>query len=213
MEDAEIPVLLNESPAPQYTILLSHGAGAPMQHYFLKEIADAISKLNGHVIRFNFPYISSGRRSPGSPKPNIVAIGSMIDYAKTKYPDLPLFISGKSYGGRMSSHWIAENSNDDRIKGLIYFGFPLHAPGRDSKDRAAHLYGIKMPQLFLQGTNDKLANFDLINEVVKDCEYATLVEIPFGDHSFKVPKKTGMTSEDVIKKLSDATNKWIRKQL
>lgn len=193
---------------PKAVIILAHGAGAGMHHPSMIQISHTLVDADFHCVRFNFPYMEQGRKSPGSPKPNIATWGLVIDQVASQYPDLPIYLSGKSYGGRMGSHFLAENDNSI-VNGIIYFGFPLHAPGRDSKDRAAHLDKVGQPQLFLQGVKDKLANIELMNEVVQGLNNAKLVEIEHADHSFNVPKKSGFTKEQIVKRLAEEVKDWI----
>lgn len=183
-----------------------------MEHSFMSTVAKGISALNGTVIRFNFGYKSEGKKFPGSPKKSIDNINEMVDYASSVFPDLPIILAGKSYGGRMSSHW-AEQHTNDRVKALVYFGFPLHAPGKESTERARHLEHIRIPQLFLQGTNDKLADNRLINQVVSELDRADIVMIDQADHSFKVPKSSGKTSNEVLEELINISDKWVMDQL
>lgn len=110
----------------------------------------------------------------------------------------------------MASHLLSEQQTSV-VKGIIYYGFPLHAPGRDSMDRASHLDKVKVPQLFIQGTKDKLANFEMITEVVNRHALASLVEIKDGDHSFNVPKSSGFTKESMIENLAKISSEWIAK--
>ena len=112
----------------------------------------------------------------------------------------------------MASHWVAEHP-DSHVSGLAYLGFPLHAPGKVSSERAKHLTKIKIPQLFIQGTKDKLATFDLISEVIQSLINAKLHTIEEGDHSFKVPKRTGKTNEQVMEELADVIERWAVGQL
>jgi predicted alpha/beta-hydrolase family hydrolase len=98
----------------------------------------------------------------------------------------------------------------DPVKGIIYFGFPLHAPGKPGMERAAHLSDIKIPQLFLQGTRDTLAKIDLISEVCENLKNATLIKIEGGDHSFKTLKKSGVTHEEAIEILAVETAKFAK---
>ena len=193
---------------PKAIIILAHGAGAGMHHSDIIHISEKLTDSHFHCVRFNFPYMEQGKKSPGSPKHNIACWQYVIDFIQSQFEDLPLFISGKSYGGRMVSHLISENDTI-KVSGLIYFGFPLHAPGKDSKDRATHLNKVKIPQLFLQGERDKLANIELIREVVNDLENAQLVEIEYADHSFNVPKKSGFTKQEIISKLILEIKRWI----
>ncbi len=206
----KISLELHESKSPGGIIILAHGAGAGMHHSFMVKVADKISENGFHTVRFNFPYMEEGRKSPGSPKKNIEAWGLVLNHIQAHHPDLPIFLAGKSYGGRMASHLLAEKAYE-QVKGIVYFGFPLHAPGKDSKDRADHLNQVGVPQLFLQGTKDKLANINLINEVVKELEKAELVEIEDADHSFNVPKKLGISKDEMINQLARFSTDFMKK--
>ena len=200
----------DESADGQYVLLLAHGAGAGMEHRFMEDLATAVSQLNGHVLRFNFPYMEQGRKAPGSPKSAQHTILAAFNFIQNKHLNLPVYLSGNSYGGRMSSHLLADNPMLS-VHGLVYYGFPLHAPGRDSMDRAAHLAAIEKPQLFIQGTRDKLAKYEMISQVVASQQHAEMVTIDEGDHSFKVPKRTGLGYHDVIQLLASKTNEWVLK--
>lgn len=199
-----IECLLDEPDQTKSLIVLAHGAGAGMDHAFLSQLAGELNHFNLACLRFNFPYMQANRKSPGSPKPNIAAWNTVTQYALSHF-NYPLFLAGKSYGGRMASHLLAENAFS-QVKGVVYFGFPLHAPGRDAKDRAAHLDRISVPQLFLQGTKDSLANEQLISEVCSDLQNAQLKRIEDGDHSFKVK---GMNHSEVIQTLALHTSNWV----
>ncbi len=193
---------------PIAVLILAHGAGAGMHHPFMVSLGQKLSEKRISVVRFNFPYMEQGRKSPGSPKSNIETWQLVVEHIESAFPNIPIFISGKSYGGRMGSHLIAENDMSS-VDGIIYYGFPLHAPGRDSKDRAAHLTDVKIPQLFLQGTKDKLANIEMIGEVVETLSTAEMSVLEDGDHSFNVPKRTGKSKEDVMSWLAEETTNWI----
>ena len=192
------------------TLILSHGAGAGMQHPFMEAIATRLADMGVTVIRFNFPYMDAGRKSPGSPKANINAWQEMITQVASDHGDLPIFMAGKSYGGRMGSHLLADES-DLPVRGIIYLGFPLHAPGKDSTDRAAHLSKVPVPQLFLQGKNDKLANIDLMREVTSALTDTDLIEYDHADHSFKTPKSAGISAEEMFDSLTSAILSWMKK--
>jgi predicted alpha/beta-hydrolase family hydrolase len=207
----EVTVEVSKTSNEWPVLILAHGAGAGMHHPFMVAMAEKLAKKGITTIRFNFPYMEAGRKSPGSPKANIAAWKSMVDMVKKDHPDARIFLAGKSYGGRMASHLIVENSDIDAA-GIVYVGFPLHAPGKDSKDRAAHLSDIQIPQLFLQGEKDKLANIDMMREVVGNLQNATLEEFRFADHSFKTPKSAGISPEEMMENLADITAEWIKKQ-
>ncbi|MBV6639441.1 MAG: dienelactone hydrolase family protein [Cyclobacteriaceae bacterium] len=204
-----IQLEIDESSQARHCLVLAHGAGAGMEHAFMKSLAKGICAHGIHVIRFNFPYKQKGKKMPGSPKESILALEKVALFAKEKYADSAIILSGKSYGGRMSSHLVAEQP-ELGIKGLVYFGFPLHAPGKASTDRANHLSSIKVPQLFLQGTNDALANFEMISEVVAGQKKADLVAFEQADHSFKTPKTAPMKTSEVFKQLIEKSSSWIK---
>lgn len=194
---------IDESENPLGIIIIGHGAGAGMHHPFMVELARLFSSNQFHAVRFNFPYMEAGRKSPGSPKKNIETWRLVAEHIHSTFPALPIFLSGKSYGGRMASHLLSDQTPQN-VKGIIYFGFPLHAPGKDSKDRAAHLNLIKLPQLFIQGTNDKLANIDLIEQVIVELDNSTIDKIESADHSFNVPKKIGISKSEILNRLVDS---------
>jgi len=194
------------------TLIVAHGAGAGMDHPFMTSLAEKLQSKGLNAVRFNFPYKEQGRKAPGSPKQAQFAWERIIEEIARIYPESPLFISGKSYGGRMASHLLAE-AEAPLVKGIIYYGFPLHAPGKDSKDRAAHLKDLSVPQLFIQGTKDKLANFELISEVVTGITLAKLQKIDDADHSFNVPKRTGISKDQMPDILASHTIDWIQQVL
>ncbi len=197
----------------KYVFLFTHGAGAGMDHHFMQSIAHSLSLKNATVVRFNFSYMSVGKKFPTSSQKSIADIDQAYQQVQSSYPDVPIFIGGKSYGGRMSSHWLAEQSNQHLIRGLIYLGFPLHAPGKPSIKRADHLSSIQVSQLFLQGTKDKLADNDLIDEVISKQQNASLFRVDHADHSFKMAKKYGKSEQEIIEELAMTINKWALSQL
>ena len=203
-----ITLEVDEAAESRAIVIIAHGAGAGMHHPFMTSISRLFTAQGFHVARFNFPYMENGKKFPGAPKPNIETWGLVIDHLSTTYPSLPVIVSGKSYGGRMASHLLADGA-PARVKGVFYLGFPLHAPGKDAKTRAAHLDRIQVPQLFLQGVNDQLANIVLMREVLSSLPAARMLEVEFADHSFKVPKASGRTGQEVMQQLVEETTKWI----
>lgn len=208
----KISLEIDESTNSDSVLIIGHGAGAGMHHSFMNTLASEIATQGITAVRFNFPYMEQGRKSPGSPKANIETWKLVVEHIKSLYPDKPIFISGKSYGGRMASHLVVDHHSAD-VNGIIYYGFPLHAPGRDSVDRAAHLTEVKVPQLFLQGSKDKLANIELMHEVVSSLQHVEMQIIDEGDHSFNVPKRSGKTKEDVMQYLVVTSSNWIKEQI
>lgn len=208
----KITLEVDEATTARAVVIIAHGSGAGMHHPFLSQISRLFSQKGFHAARFNFPYMEEGKKFPGAPKPNIDTWGLVVQHLTERYPELPVFLSGKSYGGRMASHLLALEQPGS-VRGVFYLGFPLHAPGRDSMDRAAHLSKVSLPQLFLQGTNDKLANIDLMRKVLADLPNGTLFEIEGADHSFGVPKSSGKTRQEVMGELIRESAGWMDKIL
>ncbi len=188
-------------PDARALLVFAHGAGAGMTHAFMESIAQRLADHSIATLRFNFPYTESGSRRPDSPKKLTATIRAAINHASAIAPDRPLFAGGKSMGGRMTSTALAEQP-DDRVRGIIFFGFPLHAAGQESTLRAAHLYDVKPPMLFLQGTRDKLANLDLLTPIVEDMPHATLHIIDGADHGFHVLKRSGRTDDEALDEIA-----------
>ena len=185
---------------------LAHGAGAGMNHSFMISLATALAEKNIGTLRFNFPFMEKKKGPADKPAVAHQTIAAAITKARELFPSLPLFVSGKSFGGRMSSQYLSEHNNT-AIKGIIFYGFPLHPAGKPSTDRAEHLKNVKQPMLFLQGTKDELATWNLIETVCNSLKRATLIKIEGADHSFKAGKK------DIISILTEETNNWIRKKI
>ncbi len=182
--------------------VLAHGAGAGMHHRFMQAVADRLDARKIATLRFQFPYVQAGRKRPDRPPAIVATIAAAFAEAGKLGRGLPRFCGGKSMGGRLSSHFVAEQKPDS--KGLVYLGFPLHAPGREGVARAAHLADAPGPMLFIQGTRDKLADPTLMHQVVDGLgPRATMHVIDEADHGFAVPKRTGRTHEDVLDEIAD----------
>lgn len=180
----------------------AHGAGAGMKHSFMISLAQSLADKSIGTLRFNFPFTENKKGRPDPPAVAHKTVEAAINRAEKLFPKLPLFASGKSFGGRMSSQYLAAHPVDS-IKGIIFYGFPLHPAGKPSTERAEHLKDLKVPMLFLQGTKDELATWELIESVCSGLPLATLVKIEGADHSFKAGKK------DIIEILANETKLWI----
>lgn len=189
-------------------LLLAHGAGAGMSHRFMTAIAESLAERRVATLRYQFPYVQAGRRRPDRPPRLIAAVRAGVDAAPDILGTLPLFAGGKSMGGRMTSTAQA-TSPLEGVRGLVFFGFPLHAAGREGVERADHLSDVDVPMLFLQGTRDRLADGGLIEEVTRGLgPRATLAVIDGADHGFHVLKRSGRTDDDVVAELADTAAAW-----
>jgi predicted alpha/beta-hydrolase family hydrolase len=181
---------------------LAHGAGAGMNHSFMVKLAGSLAEARIATLRFNFPFTENKKGRPDLPPVAHKTIEAAIVHARETFPSLPLFASGKSFGGRMSSQYLSTRP-DDNVSGIIFYGFPLHPPGKPSVERAEHLKNVKIPMLFLQGTRDELAEWSFIESVCASLPLTTLVKIEGADHSFKAGK------QNVMEVLVKQTNEWI----
>jgi len=188
---------------PGHIVTLAHGAGAGMNHSFMVAMAKKLAELGVASLRFNFPFIELKKGRPDLPAVAHKTIEAAINDVKKNYPNLPLYLSGKSFGGRMSSQLLAAHP-DEAVKGIIFFGFPLHPSGKPSTERAEHLKQVKVPMLFLQGTRDELATPELIEEVTSSLKNATLIKLEGADHAFKAGK------QDLIPVLAKHASEWMK---
>ena len=185
-------------------VVLAHGAGAGMDHPFMLKLSEALAELKVATVRYNFPFIENKKGRPDPPAIAIKTIEAALEKAHALFPKLPLIAAGKSFGGRMSSTFLSQGTPDS-VKGIVFYGFPLHAPGSPSIERGAHLSTVGVPMLFLQGTRDALAQVDLITKVCKSLPSSTLITFEGADHSFKAGK------DNLIPKLPAMTSEWIDK--
>ena len=188
------------------TIVLAHGAGAGMRHAFMEGMAHALAEAGLRVVRFDFPYVTAGRRFPDRAPAAIAAWQTVADAARA-LDDVPLVAAGKSFGGRMASMAVAEGMP---ANALIYLGYPLHAPGKPERLRDEHLYGIAVPQRFVQGTMDPFSSGDLLEGVVERIgATASLDAVEGGGHSFEV-KGRKRTPEVIAAELAPQVVDWVR---
>ncbi|MEK6780622.1 MAG: alpha/beta family hydrolase [Bacteroidota bacterium] len=198
----KVSALIAVPDKPKALMVLAHGAGAGMTHRFMEELSIELAGKSIVVIRYNFPYMENKKGRPDPPAIAEKTVNSVIEEAHKRYPKLPVFAAGKSFGGRMSSQKLSKEC-PEFVKGIIFYGFPLHPIGQPAVDRAAHLKNISIPILFLQGTKDKLAELALIEKVIAELPEATLEKFEGADHSFKAGK------QNLIPELASKTFEWV----
>jgi predicted alpha/beta-hydrolase family hydrolase len=204
----EVSALLCRPAKAQRLLVLAHGAGAGMSHPFMANLAEELAGCCVATLRYQFPYMRERRRVPDAPGVLKATVAAAARAAAEAAPGLPLLAGGKSLGGRMTSQAAAQNSLNG-VRGLVFFGFPLHPPGRPGTKRAEHLEKVTIPMLFLQGTRDALADLTLLRPVcAKLGTRATLHVIETADHSFHVLKSSGRTDEHVLLELAETTASW-----
>ena len=189
--------------------VFAHGAGAGMRHASMEAIATGLAERGIATLRYQFPYMEKGSKRPDPPALAHVTVRAAVAEAAKACPGLPLIAGGKSFGGRMTSQAQAKAPLED-VKGLAFFGFPLHPAGKPSVERAAHLAEVKLPMLFLQGTRDTLAELSLLEPVIKGLgRKATLHLAEGADHSFHVLKSSGRNDREVLAEILDAFAAWV----
>lgn len=190
-------------------LVFGHGAGAGMHHPFMEQMSAALATRGMATLRYQFPYMEAGRRAPDRAPRLIQAVRAAVDAAGRLANGLPLFAGGKSMGGRMTSMAAAEQKLPG-VRGLVFFGFPLHGVGKaPSTDRGIHLANVELPMLFLQGTRDRLADLDLLRPLVLEIRPVSALHVVEGaDHGFHMLKRSGRTDQEVIDELADAATGW-----
>ncbi len=223
--------LLTEARSPSCLLVLGHGAGAPMTHPWMEAMAEALADEGISTLRYNFQYMEAGRKRPDHLRRLLAVVASALRAGHECADGLPVFAGGKSMGGRMSSTLVAERGravalvgadaighpqagDAEGTAGLVFLGFPLHAPGRRESVRGDHLMHVPCPMLFHQGTRDRLADLELLRPLLERVgPHATLHVLEGGDHSLKMLKRSGRTVDDVLAEVASVTRRWVDRVL
>ncbi len=179
-----------------------------MSHPFMEKLSDELASVQVATLRYQFSYMEERRRVPDPPAVLTATVVAAVRAAADVAHDLPLLAGGKSMGGRMTSQAAAQQPLEG-VRGLVFFGFPLHSPKQQGTKRADHLAKVTIPMLFLQGTRDALADLKLLRPIcAKLSSRATLHSIEGADHSFHVLKSSGKTDEQVLRELAETAASW-----
>ncbi|HZT64010.1 MAG TPA: alpha/beta family hydrolase [Burkholderiales bacterium] len=190
-------------------LVLAHGAGAGMEHPFMAAVAAGLAGRGVATLRYQFPYMERGAKRPDAPALAQAAVRAAVDEAARLVPALPLFAGGKSFGGRMTSQ-AQSLSPLAGVRGLVFLGFPLHAPGKASDERGRHLLDVKVPMLFLQGSRDDFADMALLAPLVERLGARAMLKVlADADHSFHVPARSGRKDAEVREEMLAAVAGWI----
>ncbi|WP_299828307.1 alpha/beta fold hydrolase [uncultured Roseobacter sp.] len=192
------------------TVLLAHGAGAPMDSPGMTAIAEALVAEGLRVVRFEFDYMAK-RRSEGTRKPPPLADKLNHEYLsaiEALQVGGPLIIGGKSMGGRVASMIADELFQAGRVAGLLCVGYPFHPIGKPEKLRTEHLQELQTPTLICQGTRDQFGTKDEVGGY--DLSPAIRIEwFEDGDHDLKPRKRvTGLTHADHVQSMARAVAAW-----
>ena len=188
-------------------VVVAHGAGAGQSSPWLVRMASGLAERGVTAATFDFGYMAAGRKFPDAPAVLETRWREIVDRARARFPSLPLFIGGKSMGGRIASQIAAKGV--DGVSGLVFFGYPLHPPGKPQQRRDAHLPAIVHPMLFIQGSSDTFGKADEIRALLPSLQRAELHEVDGGDHSLKV-KGGAARQAAVTADVMDTVVTWMR---
>ena len=205
----DVPAAFVAAPRAQAALVVAHGAGAGMDHPFIAGFCRAIGDERISTLRFDFPYMAAGRRSPDPAPMAVASVRAAFEEATARARKKPVLVGGKSYGGRMASMAVAEGLG---AAGLVFLGYPLHPPGKIDRIRDEHLYGIQVPMLFLQGTKDPFADPAVLTSVLRRLgARATHHSIEGGGHSLERSRKDD--PREVGASLAPIVAAWIRDEV
>ncbi len=190
------PRLIDGPDAAPAMVLLAHGAGAPMDSPFMAAIAGGLAQAGWRVVRFEFPYMARMRETGRRQGPDRMLVlqqtfRQQVRLVRAEQPGRPLFIGGKSMGGRVASLLVDALAASAGVRGCLCLGYPFHPPGKPLQLRTEHLADLRTPTLILQGERDsfgrrvEVETYDLSRQV-------QLGWIPSGDHSFKPTRSSGL---------------------
>ena len=201
--------MTESSRSAEPVLILAHGAGAGQRHPFMRRMARELQAHSITVVTFDFPYMAAGRKVPDKAPVLEQAWREQIDRVRAdrQLASRPLFIGGKSMGGRMASHVAAQGVVG--ISGVVFLGYPLHPPGKPEQRREAHLPGIREPMLFVQGERDAFGTAAEIRALLPALPRATLHVVADGDHSLNVRTRAGTSQDDVYRQVAREIADWI----
>ena len=206
-EKGEVSAVLVRPTGATHLLVLGHGASTNMRHATLQAIAERLADAGIGTFRYNFPYSEHGT-GRDSQAVCTATIRSAVESAHRAARDLPLLAGGHSFGGRMTST-AASESPLERVRGLVFFSFPLHQPGKPETKRADHLAEITVPMLFLSGTRDDLAETELLRAVCEKLgRRATLHAVDTADHGYKILKRSRASDVDVFVEMARVVRDW-----
>jgi predicted alpha/beta-hydrolase family hydrolase len=191
-------------------VIIAHGAANDMNNNLIVAAAAGLASAGYTTLRFNFPYKEKGKKSPDTESTLIRTWQSAVSHILTnkRFPVDRVVAAGKSMGGRIASQMVS--ADQLAVEALIFFGYPLHAPGRTDKLRDSHLYEIKKPMLFFAGTRDPLCNMEKLREVLHRLPGQFDLEIvEGGDHSFKLPKSSSSSEDSVHRQIVEKCLQWL----
>ena len=171
----------------------------------MTSIRDGLVARGHPVLTFNYPYTEAGRRFPPDRRDILLACHrAAAEWLRDRCSGMVM--AGRSMGGRMASYLAAEGEPCD---GLVLYAYPLHPAGKPDRLRADHLPEVRVPMLFFTGSRDALALPHLVDRCLAPLESTTVEVIPDADHGFRVRKRSGRSTREVMEWIVDRTTEWI----
>ena len=203
----EISLVLDGPRSSPALVVLAHGAGGDMSSAFMEVAARGLAGAGLEVCRFNFAYMEKGKKAPDRQPVLEETYRVLAESMQERLGGRKLVLGGKSMGGRIASHIAASGTDCD---GLVFLGYPLHPPGRPERLRDEHLRDVRVPMLFVEGTRDPFCPLPTLERVRKKFKAPTeVVVIDDGDHSFKVRKSSGRSTEEAWEEVVAAVARWV----
>jgi predicted alpha/beta-hydrolase family hydrolase len=190
-------------------MLLAHGAGGGQDHPGVAGLRDRLAGAGIRVLTFNYPYMDAGKRRPDSQAVLLECHRAALEWLRAETGG-QVILAGRSMGGRMGTHLVARGES---VAGLVLYAYPLHPPGKPDRLRIEHLADIAVPMVFFSGTRDSLARMELIEEHLRPLSSTTIELIEDADHSFRLPKRSGRTFEQVLDWIAMRTVEWIETEV
>jgi predicted alpha/beta-hydrolase family hydrolase len=187
------------------TFVLAHGAGAGRHHEFMSGMQQRLAAAGMRVVTFDYPYVAEGRRAPDRLDDLVAAHRAVV---ATVVETGALLLGGKSMGGRVSSY-LAEV----HAEGFVFLGYPLVPIGKTEARETGHLRALRSPLLFVQGERDRLAPLDLLRPVIEDLDSASLEVVADADHSYRVPKRAGVSPADILDRIAAVVVAWVARTI
>jgi len=206
-EQTRVSGLWQDAPGAHACFVMAHGAGAGMRQAFLQSLSAELAALGVASLRYQFPYMERGSHRPDAPALCHATVRAAVAEAR-RLTSAPLVAGGRSFGGRMTSQAQALEPLPG-VDGLVFLAFPLHPAKHPAIERAQHLFEVRVPMLFLQGTRDELAQLSLLEPLVERLgRLATLELYEQADHSYHVPARSGRTDAQVRTEIAKRIAEW-----
>lgn len=188
-------------------VLLAHGAGTNQDHPSIVALREGLAAAGHPVLTFNYPYTELGKGRPDRQPVLLACHRAALAWLSARSERVVL--AGRSMGGRMGTYLAADADDPVDVCGVVLYAYPLHPAGRPERLRADHLPHVRAPMLFFSGTRDALALPELVERWIRPLPGATLELIEEADHSFRVPKRTGLTAESLLERIVERTHEWV----